>query len=389
MRAFNFILLLFSCLFLNGQVHYINTSFENASPVQWSVDSNNVVTVELIYDHERSSINRANGHWHFMVEAKKGDKVTIVLKNFDNIWNRQHASPVTDKTNSLASADGRNWKILPSEHTKDSTLRFVLNMDSSSMYVASVEPYRISDLEALLTFIKSSPVAQVDTIGFTVEGRPLEMIRLGMPGERKSVVIRARAHAWEAGGNWVAEGLVKSLLKNDASKYLERFTVYIMPIANKDGVARGKTRFNAKGIDLNRQWDKEPDPMLAPEKAAFENWLKQRVTTGNKPMLAIDLHNDNFGNLHVNLPTEKNRQYVANMRRLDSLLRKYTWYTEGISHVKNPGSFGEGMAARYGIDACVYEFNYDWIEGLKKDPTAKDWLQLGANLREVFYDYFK
>jgi predicted deacylase len=182
---------------------------------------------------------------------------------------------------------------------------------------------------------------------------------------------------------------VKSLLKNDASKYLERFTVYIMPMANKDGVARGKTRFNAKGIDLNRQWDKEPDPMLAPEKAAFENWLKQRVTTGNKPMLAIDLHNDNFGNLHVNLPTEKNRQYVANMRRLDSLLRKYTWYTEGISHVKNPGSFGEGMAARYGIDACVYEFNYDWIEGLKKDPTAKDWLQLGANLREVFYDYFK
>jgi len=60
------------------------------------------------------------------------------------------------------------------------------------------------------------------------------------------VFLRARAHAWEPAGNWVVEGLVHRLLKHDkeAKKYLERYCVYILPIANKDGVALGRTRFN-------------------------------------------------------------------------------------------------------------------------------------------------
>ena len=162
-----------------------------------------------------------------------------------------------------------------------------------------------------------------------------------------------------------------------------------MPMANKDGVALGRTRFNALGVDLNRKWDKEPDSLLAPEKYAFEKWLKKMIAAGNKPKLAIDLHNDNNGNLHVNLPTAANKPYSERMDKLENLLRTHTWFREGKSHVTNPGSLGEGLAARYGIDACVYEFNYDWIEGLQKDPTAQDWKQLGVNLREVFYKYFE
>jgi predicted deacylase len=262
-------------------------------------------------------------------------------------------------------------------------------MDSSSMFIASVEPYRISDLEKLLSDIRSHPNVSIENVGHTVEGRPLEIIRIGKPGKRKSVFLRARAHAWEAGGNWVVEGFVRSLLADSAGKYLDSFTVYIMPMANKDGVARGKTRFNAMGMDLNRQWDREPDSTLVPEKYAFEQWLKKQIAAGEKPVLAMDLHNDNFGTLHVNLPTDKNKTYAANMARLEKLLRQHTWFTEGISHVKNPGSLGEGLAARYGIDACVYEFNYDWIAGLKKDPMGADWMQLGGKLREVFLEYLK
>jgi hypothetical protein len=50
-----------------AQVKYINTSFENASQLDWQIDSNGVVNIGLIYDRERSSPNRANGHWHFQV----------------------------------------------------------------------------------------------------------------------------------------------------------------------------------------------------------------------------------------------------------------------------------------------------------------------------------
>jgi hypothetical protein len=161
-----------------------------------------------------------------------------------------------------------------------------------------------------------------------------------------------------------------------------------MSMANKDAVARGRTRFNALGVDLNRQWDLPADPILAPEKMALENWLKNMIQKGKKPDLAIDLHNDAGGNLHVNLPTTDNRQYTTNMKRFENLLYKYTWFTEGKANVNNPSSFGEGLATRFNIDACVYEFNYEWIAGLNKVPFGKDWEQLGAQLRDVFLHYF-
>jgi hypothetical protein len=390
--TFNFIF-----LFANAQsgdsiknnLLYINTSFENASQLDWHTDTAGVTHIGLIYDHERASPNRANGHWHFQVQAKPGSDVTVELENFENIWNGRRAFPVTDSTNCLVSEDDYNWTLVPTELTKRNTLIIKLHLTSGKLFLASVEPYRISDLEKLLIKIKPDPLVKIDTIGHTVEGRPLELIRIGNPNAPFSVFLRARAHSWEPGGNWVVEGLISSLLQPNAVPYLKRYCVYIMPMANKDGVARGRTRFNGQGADLNRQWDKPADPVLAPEKLAFEKWLDSMIAKGKKPTLAIDLHNDNNGNVHVNLPRPGNEVYTANMKRFEDLLYQRTWFREGISHVDNPSSFGEGLAKRYGIDACIYELNYEWIKGLNRPPSANEWKLLGRELREVFYHYFR
>jgi hypothetical protein len=367
---------------------FINTNFENASQLDWKIDSLGVVEIGLIYDHERSSPNRANGHWHFQVEAELGSDVVIRLKNFDNIWNGMHAKPVSERTNCLVSDDGRNWRAIPTDLISGNQLQFKLHMDSEKIYLASVEPYRISDLDKLLAEIKGNALVEIGTVGKTAEGRPLEIVRIGNANAPHRIFLRARAHSWEPGGNWVVQGLIRSLLEDDADIFLKRYCVYIMPMANKDGVARGRTRFNTLGKDLNREWNLPADPNLTPEKYAFENWLTGMIAKGQKPDLAIDLHNDSGGNLHVNLPTADNKQYTANLKRFENLLYKYTWFTEGPAHVNNPGSLGEGLARRFGIDACVYEFNYEWIEGLKKQPFGKDWELIGKQLRTVFYHYF-
>ena len=52
-------------------VDYIDTSFENASPLYWETDPNGVVHIYLNYDQERASINRATLHWHFRLEGRK------------------------------------------------------------------------------------------------------------------------------------------------------------------------------------------------------------------------------------------------------------------------------------------------------------------------------
>jgi len=60
---------------------FIDSEFENASPVWYETGDDGVVNVHLLYDHERSGGNRAAGHIHFAVEAKQGSDVTLEFKN--------------------------------------------------------------------------------------------------------------------------------------------------------------------------------------------------------------------------------------------------------------------------------------------------------------------
>jgi hypothetical protein len=164
-----------------------------------------------------------------------------------------------------------------------------------------------------------------------------------------------------------------------------------MPMANKDGVARGRTRFNLLGADLNRKWDKPADPAINPENYALESWLRSMVAKGRKPDLLIDLHNDESGGLHVDRPSQGLDPYLQSMARLETVLRKDTWYTERCSRAtaSSPGSIGEGLLDRFGVHACVLELNANWIAGLKACPSAERWELFGAQLCEAFLHYFE
>jgi hypothetical protein len=292
------------------------------------------------------------------------------------------------------SADGREWKVIPAEFIEGSAVRIRLHMDGPAMYLARLEPYRISDLETLIEEIKGSKLVEITQIGKTVEGRPLEIIRIGDPQAKYRVLMRARAHSWEPGGNWIVQGFIRAMLKDDeiSRKCLDRFCLYIMPMANKDGVARGLTRFNMNGRDLNRNWDRPTDPTLVPENYALEMWIRGMVEKGQAPSFAMDLHNDEGGGLHISRPPVANlERHRTRMRLFEKLLRQHTWFTEGSSSAsfRNSGTIGEGLLERYGIDACILEFNCNWIAGLKQYPSGRAWEQFGADLRKVFFDYFE
>ena len=47
------------------------------------------------------------------------------------------------------------------------------------------------------------------------------------------------------------------------------------------------------------------------------------------------------------------------------------------------------MLNRYGIEAMVYELNANYISSLNKMPSQYDWMKIGENLNEVFYQYLK
>ena len=68
---------------------------------------------------------------------------------------------------------------------------------------------------------------EITTIGKTVAGRDLEIVRIGDPAAPYRVFLRARAHPWEPGSNWVVQGLIQRLLKDDAEarRFLQLYSV--------------------------------------------------------------------------------------------------------------------------------------------------------------------
>lgn len=374
---------------------FIDTSFENASPLWYDLAKDGTIQIHLLYDHERASPNRAAGHFHFRLHAATGSRLTLEFKNLDNVWNGKPGSVARELKTAVVSEDGRHWTPVATQICPENRVQLAVRMPGPRLYVARVEPYRQSDLEVLLNAVRKNKLGRIIRIGETVQGRELEIIRVGRAQAPYRVFIRARAHPWEAGGNWVAEGLIRRLLKADADaqRFLQRYCLYVLPMANKDGVARGMTRFNLNGKDLNRDWDKPADPQLAPENYALEKWLEKAIRRGEAPHLGLELHNDGSGLLHLSRPAVELPQlerHLERMRRLEELLREHTWFTEGSTKpaFSNTGTLGEGWLQRYGIDAVVHEFNCNWIAGLNDYPSAAHWRGYGEALARVLYDYF-
>jgi hypothetical protein len=372
----------------------IDCRFENASPLWYEVGSDRNVNLNLNYDHERSSANRAAGHIHFQLHGKAGAKFTLEFKNLENTYNGRRASVAGEMGALVVSQDGRAWKSVATRVIENQRVLLDIEMPGPRLYVARIEPYRLSDLEAFLGTIQTHEIVKVTVIGKTVEGRNVEIVRVGDPGAAFRVFLRARAHPWESGGNWVIEGLVARLLKgdDDAKSFLKRYCVYVLPMANKDGVAHGWTRFNARGKDLNRNWDQPADALLAPENHALEAWLKQMIATGRRPHLALELHNDGNGKLHpARPPSPALKQVLEQMATFERLLRKHTWFTEGSTKPDTALLFTlpDGLLARYGINGAVHEFNCQWIAGLSERPLGRHWEQYGERLAFALFEYFQ
>src|SRR5262245_27471991 len=71
----------------SNDLQFIDTGIENGSPVWYEFTPDGTVAVHLLYDHERSSPNRAAGHFHFVLHGTPGAKLTLEFKNLDNVWN--------------------------------------------------------------------------------------------------------------------------------------------------------------------------------------------------------------------------------------------------------------------------------------------------------------
>jgi hypothetical protein len=96
---------------------------------------------------------------------------------------------------------------------------------------------------------------QVSTIGYSVEGRPIEVVRFG-EGATVRLIVAGIHGGSESNTTALALELIE-LLSSKPDAVPQGITLYVLPLLNPDGAARAtgpEGRTNARGVDLNRNW---------------------------------------------------------------------------------------------------------------------------------------
>jgi hypothetical protein len=138
------------------------------------------------------------------------------------------------------------------------------------------------------------------------------------------------------------------------------------------------------------------DPKICPEKYALEKFIEGLLIKGKKPSLGIDIHNDDAGGIHLATHSKDDTLFIKKMQFFEKLMREKTSFSEDVKYSwETPGQpeqfilFENGLYRRYGIEAIVYELNANWISSLSRIPTQYDWMDIGANLNEVLYQFLR
>jgi murein tripeptide amidase MpaA len=223
--------------------------------------------------------------FHFRLSGAAGERCTI---RFENAGAATYASAFTGYS-VRASYDRVEWFQVPTGFD-GRTMTVHVQPEHDVIWFAYFEPYPEDRRQRLLGAAQVSGLARVERLGATLDGRDLDLVRVGDPAPSRSPIwLIARQHPGETMAEWLAEGLLTRLLDRDdaiARACLERAVFYVVPNMNPDGTARGNLRANAAGVDLNRQWE-SPDPTRSPEVSLVRDRM---LGTGVKAFL--DVHGD-------------------------------------------------------------------------------------------------
>lgn len=225
-------------------------------------------------------------YWSFRVRGAAGRTLTFhftrgkVLAaqgpcySLDGGLSWQWLGPKRTNTADAAPADGFVFRF---PATADE-VRFCLSI-----------PYQESDLKRFLARHQGNAAIKADVLCKTPQGREAEVLYLGrMDGKPDyRLAFTCRHHSCESVANYVLEGLMESVLADDATGkwFRQHAAVIAVPFVDKDGVEAGDQGKNRKPHDHNRDYLGEPiHPTVAAIKRLFPAWAGARLD------VALDLH---------------------------------------------------------------------------------------------------
>jgi hypothetical protein len=109
---------------------------------------------------------------------------------------------------------------------------------------------------------------------------------------KKVILISGRVHPGEVTASHAVHGIVSFLLSHDprAATLREHFIFFVVPMLNPDGVARGYSRLDQNGLNLNRCYN-DPNPLTQPTVHSLRNVFDHLQTNfRDRFFMYLDFH---------------------------------------------------------------------------------------------------
>jgi len=188
-----------------------------------------------------------------------------------------------------ASYDRETWFQIPTNYDNE-VLSMELTPEHDSVYIAYFAPFSYEQHLDLINDAQQSPICSLESIGQTIQGRPIDFLRIGDgDNTKKKLWVIARQHPGEAMAEWFMLGLISRILDNEDSvsnSLLKKANLFLVPNMNIDGSILGNLRVNAKGVNLNREWA-EPSIENSPEVFYVKEKMKEIGMD-----FSLDVHGD-------------------------------------------------------------------------------------------------
>lgn len=223
--------------------------------------------------------------FNFRVSEVRGVPLTLHLDNAGKTsyppgWHGYHA---------VATYDRQHFFRVPTRYDGE-RLTITHTPTRDVVYYSYFAPYSHERHQDLIARCLAAPGVRHELLGHTVDGRDLDLLTIGEPGEgRKVCWITARQHPGETMAEWLMEGLLARLIDPEdpiAGALRRRAVFHVVPNMNPDGSFRGNLRVNAAGANLNREWQ-EPSLERSPEVFHVRQRMQQ---TGVD--FCLDVHGD-------------------------------------------------------------------------------------------------
>ena len=244
--------------------------------------------------------SQTSGYWFLLPVADRSGKLRRL--RLRAIWRGG-----TNMTPSFfASRDGRRWRRVAAsrvqmrsdgaEFTPEIALRA---REAAGCTIASAIPFLPADRQKFVDWAVARLGATVHELGRSVQGRPLQLVRVGAAGDRADVPHVAILCGQHSPAETMGAHLLRPLLQEAKRQgLLKRAVLHLVPTVNVDCAHYGGNGLNANRRNTNRHWFED----IQPENRAVIDYFQGLQDEGIGMSFALDVHAGGTFRNHVLMP---------------------------------------------------------------------------------------